>query len=145
MIQNHFLSKHTARMNCFKVFAFCIFVIATHLVSSHSFASYADAVERCQISTAYQANSIFETFSKHPSSSTPWIPSPTPIEIPSPDERDSTDWDDYQLTKLCGNLSLSFKGSLHSKKSLFVELTQSIENRSSISLFILYQCWKSFL
>ena len=74
----------------------------------------------------------------------PLLPVPDPFEPPTPDEAESKDECDDEITKLFAHLSPNLSERLHGKKQLFLNSKISIENRSSVSLFVLYHCWKSF-
>lgn len=82
---------------------------------------------------------------QHHSGHLPLLPGPTPLEPPIQDERQKDGCDDDEITKLFSCFSLEVKETLHSKEDLFSHLKFSEENRSSVSLVILYQCWKSYL
>jgi len=75
----------------------------------------------------------------------PTIPAPKPFEVPVNDENESNDGADEEVSKLWGNFYHLLQHSVNSRKRLFGHLRDSNENRPSISLVILYQCWKSFL
>lgn len=72
------------------------------------------------------------------------LPFPSgPIE-PSPTEKESTDDSEDDLSKLFEHLFVEVSEELLSEKHIFIQLRTVNENRSRVSYFILYHCWKSF-
>ena len=104
------------------------------------FGSYAFVAEQV---VSFKAASAASSLS-HDSGSHPFFPQPDPFEPPAPDEAESKDECDDEVSKLLAHLSPKISDRLHAKKRLLSHLKVSIENRSSVSLFILYHCWKSF-
>ena len=80
---------------------------------------------------------------EHKSGSLPLFPLPGPVESSGKDEVESKDECDDDINKLVASLS-ALSESRHAKDQLFFHLESSIENRASVSLFVLYHCWKSF-
>lgn len=81
---------------------------------------------------------IFE----HKSGSLPLFPIPGPLESSGKDEVESKDECDDDISKLVANVNAG-KENRHSKDQLLFHLQSSLENRASVSLFVLYHCWKS--
>jgi hypothetical protein len=69
---------------------------------------------------------------------------PGPFEPSLPNETESTDDTYDEVNKIYEHLSAEVTKELHSEKHIFVQLRTLIENRSTVSYFILYHCWKSF-
>jgi hypothetical protein len=70
--------------------------------------------------------------------------SPSPFETSSLNEGESTDDSDDEFNKLYEQLGAQATEELHSEKHIFVQLRTLIENRTTVSRFILYHCWRSF-
>ena len=85
------------------------------------------------------------SFFDHHSSTVPLFPCPNPPEPPTPDEVEASDESNDELSSLFANLRAADDDSLFAKKQLLSHLRVSIENRSSVSLVVLYHCWKSLL
>lgn len=81
--------------------------------------------------------------SAHKSGSLPVFPVPEPMESSGKEEVEFEDESDDELHKLVAALTSSQQPD-HAKDQLFFQLQTSIENRPSVSLFVLYHCWKSF-
>ena len=83
----------------------------------------------------------------HTAGSAPVIPIDSPpLEPTFPDESESKDeCDDDELGKLIFGLYCKSFELLHAQKLLFLHLRFSIENRSSVGLFVLHHSWKSFI
>jgi hypothetical protein len=128
------LRTHKRTQN-FVVLAGCLAVLLSFLFPFQS----AFAKDAFPKETTASHHEIKKT---HSSDQVPFTPGP--FESSSLNEGESTDDSDDEFSKLYEHLGAQATEELHSEKNIFVQLRTLIENRSTVSRFILYHCWRSF-
>lgn len=141
-------SRHLRIQNRIPLFealvACCIIVSSILLFSFQQVSELVTAQLQVEhdVYSSHHAQRQIETY--HQADQLPFAPGPAPIEPPIPDEAESEDCYDDEISQLCAIISLQMKETLDSKTRLFA-LKPTLDNLPSVSLFILYHCWKSFL
>lgn len=137
-------AKISSRNLFLEVFRACCFVVVATLLFSFQTPKWSaspvqEKVER-QAAAAHE-----ELKSSSHGDHLPSAPTPTPVEPPLPDEGESENDGDDELGKIYGLHPIGSKQILDANECQFTQLNFAIDNLSSVSLFILYHCWKDFL
>ena len=72
------------------------------------------------------------------------FPCPALVEPTVSREVESESDAHHDLTAPLADLFYAASATFHTKKYLYTHLRASFHNRASVSLFVLYHCWKSF-